>query len=139
MADLNEISPPEIVADMLVRWGSPPVTVVVGPATDAQQQAGVIQMVSAGLPTVEKYAPIQWVRVQIRCLSGTLEYSDTIAQSVQRDLHGKFRIRARMRSNDTWHLVHLSNISAGPSMHYDSPETWENLLFAEIMLGTQAL
>ncbi len=139
MSNLNEISPAELVADLLSRWGDPERDVVVGPATDAQQQRGVVQMVSAGLPLVEKYAPLQWCRAQVRCLHGSMSEADSIGQSVQRDIHGLVRKRARMSSTDKWYLVHLCNITAGPSQHYDSPETHEVLLFAEIMLGSTPL
>ena len=137
--ELAEISPAEIVADMLVRWGDPAVDVVIGPTNDEQQQAGVVGITSAGLPQVEKYVPTHWLRAQVRCLAPSLAMADTIGQSVQRDLHGRYRTRARMASTGQWYLVHLSNITAGPSMHYDGPETWEILLFAEIMIATEAL
>mgnify|MGYP001558341520 CR=1 FL=1 len=140
--NLAEISPAEIVADLLERWGDPSAAaegVVVGPTSAQQQQSGVVSVTAAGLPVVEKYAPLQWMRAQIRCLAPTLGKADTIAQSVQRDLHGIVRKKARMASSGEWYLVHLANITAGPSMHYDSPETWETLLFAEVMLGSQPL
>lgn len=138
----DEISPAELVADVLRRLGFPdiaPAGIVVGPTTDAQQQAGVVSLTAAGLPTIERYLPLQWMRCQVRVLAGTLVDSDRIAQAVQRDLHGRVRTIARMASTDQRYLLHLSNVTAGPSMHYDSPETWENLLFAEILIGTEAL
>ena len=139
---LDEISPAELVADLIVRWGLPghaPAGVVVGPASDTQQQAGVISIMSAGLPVIEKYSDLQWYRAQVRCLHGTLEFADTLAQGVQRDIHGLVRRKVHMASTDRWYLLHLCNVTAGPSMHYDSPETWETLLFAEIMLSDDPL
>jgi len=138
--NLDEISPAELVKDVLDRWGDPdiaPAGVIVGPASDAMQQAGVVSIMAAGLPVVEKYTPIQWCKAQIRCLAGTLDQADTIAQAVQRDLHGVVRKRARMKSTDRWYLVHSAYVTAGPSMHYDSPATWETLLFAEVMISTE--
>lgn len=137
-----EISPAELVADILTRLSDPelaPAGVVVGPANDTMQQAGVVSVVAAGLPVIERYTPLQWLRAQVRCLAGTLELADRIAQGVQRDLHGRGRTIARMASTDQRYLVHLVNCVAGPSMHYDSPETWETLLFAELMIGTEPL
>ena len=139
---LDELSPAEIAADMLSRWGDPdlaPSGVVVGPANDAAQQSGVVSVVAGGLPSIEKYVPVQWLRAQFRCLAPTLESADRIAQGVMRDMNGKVRKRCRMASTDRWYLVHLSNVTAGPSMHYDSPETYETLLFAELMIGTDPL
>jgi hypothetical protein len=95
--------------------------------------------VAAGLPVLEKYVDVQWMRCQMRCLAGTLDVAETISQKVYRALNGRGRTVARMASTDQRYLVHLINITAGPSMHYDSPETWETLLFAELMIGTQAI
>jgi hypothetical protein len=138
MSHQPELSPAELAADLLNRWGSPPVpvVVVVGPANDAKQQSGVISIMAAGLPNIEKYDDTQWLRAQFRCLHGTLAQADTIAQAVQRDVHGVGRKRLYMASTDTWYLMHLSNIVAGPSMHFDSAETWEALLFAEMKIST---
>jgi hypothetical protein len=135
----DAVSPAEIAMDILTRlsWpGIAPAGVVVGPATDAQQQAGVIQCVAAGLPNLDKYGPVQWSRVQIRCLAPTLDLADRIAQNVYPVLNGRQRLTAYQASTGRRYLVHLVNVAAGPSQHYDSPETWEALVFAEMMIGT---
>jgi hypothetical protein len=136
---VDEISPAEIVRDILVRLSTPglaPGGIFVGPANDEAQQLGCISIMAAGLPVVEKYTPVQWVRAQMRCLAGSLSEADAVAQAAQRDLHGRSRLIARMASTDQRYLVHLINVTAGPSMHFDSAETWEVLLFAEVMVGT---
>lgn len=136
------VSPAELAADILNRLGPPDIAAhgaVVGPATDAQQQEGVIQLVAAGLPVLEKYVDLQWMRCQMRCLAGTLDTAETISQKVYAEMNGRGRTIGRMASTDQRYLVHLINITAGPSMHYDSPETWETLLFAELMIGTQPI
>ena len=138
----TEISPAELVRDVLVRLGWPDVApggVVVGPATDAQQQLGVVSIVQAGLPQIEDYSPLQWMRAQVRCLAGTLDAADRISFAVQRELHGRDRTIARMASTDQRYLVHQIRVTAGPSNHYDSQGTWEALLFAELMIGTEPL
>lgn len=139
--NLDVISPAELVADILKRlgWTGLEWKVVIGPATDAQQQSGVVSVVAAGLPRVELYTPVTWLRAQMRCLHPTLEGADTIAHTVQRDLHQRGRTVARMASTDRRYLIHLCNVTVGPSMHYDSPETWETLLFAELMIGAESL
>lgn len=138
---LDQISPGELVKDALERWGAPNVApyIVVGPANHDQQQAGVASITAAGLPLVERYSPLQWSRVQIRCLHGTLDGAETIAQAVFRDLNQRVRLKVRQASTDAWYVLHLSNVTAGPSYHYDSPETWECLVFAEVLIGTQKL
>jgi len=132
------ISPAELTADLLNRLGPPgfaPSGAIVGPANDAQQQAGVASIVAAGLPVVDKYSPIQWCRAQVRCLAPTLDQADTISQMVFTELNQKVRVVAYQASTGERYLVHLVNVTAGPSMHYDSPETWETLLFAELMIA----
>lgn len=139
---LDTISPSELVADVLNRLGRPdlaPHGAVVGPADNPQQQEGVIQMVAAGLPVVERYTPVQWMRCQMRCLAGSLDHADTISQRVMNELNQKQRVVGRMASTDRRYLIHLMNITAGPSMHFDSAETWETLVFAEIMIGTDPI
>lgn len=139
----TEISPAELVQDVLLRLCEPgfaPGGIVTGPATDAQQQAGVVSLTQAGLPVVERYSPIVWMRCQVRCLAPTLDLADRLGWAVQRNLEGlPNRVVARMASTDRRYLVHLSSVTAGPSEHYDSPETWEALLFAELMIGTEPL
>jgi hypothetical protein len=136
------ISPAELVADVLNRLSDPglaPAGAIVGPATDAQQQAGVVSITQAGLPVVELYAPIVHMRAQVRCLAGTLDLADKLAQRVQLALHGKNRLVGRMASTDTRYLIHSMIVNAGPSAHYDSPETWESLMFVHMIIGTEPL
>lgn len=140
------ISPAELVADLITRYGATVgltlpstgalATVKVGPANDAEKQAGIISLMAAGLPTIEKYVPIQWHRAQVRCLGPDLDTADFLSQCVHRDVHGLVRKLCYQASNETWYLVHLSNVTAGPSMHFDSPEVWETLLFAELQIST---
>jgi hypothetical protein len=137
------ISPVEIAAD-IIRTKTSDLSmavggVVIGPASDEQMQAGVAQIVPAGMPVLDKYGPIQWSRIQIRCLAPTAELADRIAQAIYADNHSRPRTLGYQASVDKNFLVHLFNITAGPSMHYDSPETWETLLFAEVMIGTAPL
>lgn len=142
MNALDLISPAELAADILNRLSVPgfaPSGAVVGPASDIQQQAGVVSVVAAGLPVVEKYLPEQWLRAQMRCLAPVLAEAEAISQRVFERLNGQVRVVARMASTDHRYLVHLCNVTAGPSMHYDSPETWETLLFAELCISTEPL
>lgn len=139
MADIHEnpFSPAEVVADLLTRYGRAAATydVVVGPTTHEQKQAGVISLMAAGLPQIEKYVPLMWHRSQVRCFGGDLATADTIAGLVQRDIHGLVRKTCYQASNDSWYLVHLSNITVGPSMHYDTEMSWETLLYAELLIA----
>lgn len=140
---LDSISPAELAMDVINRLGPPdiaPAGCIVGPASDAQQQAGVISAVAAGLPVIDLYGPIQWSRVQLRCLSSTLDDVDIIAQRVYLYLHTlRNRTIGRMASTDRRYLIHAMNPIAGPSQHYDTPETWEALVFVEMMIGTEPI
>lgn len=143
---LQPISPVELVADLITRYGTTvgnivPQTgkaaaLVVGAASDVQQQGGVISVVAAGLPVVEKYVPLQWMRAQIRCLGPDSDTAELLGQCVQRDIHGEVRKLCYQKSADSWYLIHLCNVTAGPSMHFDSAETQETLLFAEVLIAT---
>jgi hypothetical protein len=75
----------------------------------------------------------------VRCLGPDLDTADFISQCVQRDIHGTVRKACYQASLDSWFLIHLCNITSGPSMHYDSPEVWETLLFAELLIGEEVL
>lgn len=138
---LDDISPAELAMDVLNRLGPPdlaPMGTVVGPANDEQQQTGVISAVAAGLPVIDHYGPLQSSRVQLRCLAPTLALADLIAQGVYLFLHTlPNRTVGRMASTDRRYLIHWMNPAAGPSQHYDSPETWEALVFVEMMIGTE--
>lgn len=145
MADIDQhdlpLSPAELVADLIKRYGTTAdnYEVKVGPATDAETQAGVVSTMAAGLPLIEKYVPLMWHRTQILCRAGDLATADLIAALVQRDMHGLVRKICYQASNDTWYLIHLSNITAGPSMHYDTPAAWETLLFGELLIASDPL
>lgn len=137
-----EISPAELTADLLRRKLSTalvPGGVIVGPANDDQQQAGCVQLAIAGRPKLEKYAPLIWVRAQLRCVSETLEHAERICMASDVALTRVTREEAQMDSTGDRYLVHLANVTAGGSMHYDSPETWEELLFAELLVGTDPI
>ncbi len=109
---------------------------VAGPATDAQQQAGVISVVDAGLPVVERFRRVVWVRTQYRCLGGSLAKADELARRLHFFLNDlPSRTVGLMASTGEQYLIHEVTVTAGPSWHFDSPETWEALLFTESLIG----
>jgi hypothetical protein len=126
--------------DVLNRLGGLSVPTIVGPANDAQQQSGIISAMAAGLPRPDLYSPLQWSRVQLRCLGPTLDVVDDVSQNVYIFLHtlGN-RTVGHMASTDKDYLIHVMNPSAGPSQHFTSPETWEALIFIEMMIGTDPI
>jgi hypothetical protein len=139
---VSNISPAELMADLLNRLGGDlaPSGAVVGPANDAQQQAGVLQIVDAGMPIIDQYRPVIWVRTQIRCLAGTLDEAERIARRTQLFLFGlENRTVVHQSSTEEDYLIHTLTVSAGPSMHFDTPETWETLLFIETCMGIDPL
>lgn len=136
----DTISPAELVYDVLRRLGPPGITYVVGPASDSQQQRGVASLTDAGLPDLELHTPLVTVRSQIRCVGPDLPTADLIGRQIQAWVRGQEgRVVARMASTDQRYLIHRMNVSAGPSFHWDSPETFESLVFVEILVGTEPL
>ncbi len=124
--------------DVINRVGTFTAPAIVGPASDEQQQAGVYSVMAAGLPVPDLYSPIQWSRIQIRCLGPTLDVVDTMSQDLYIFLHTlPNRTLGHMTSTDKDYLIHVMNPSAGPSQHFTTPETWEALVFVEMMIGTQ--
>ncbi len=111
--------------------------VKVGPLSDDEQQAGAISIMDAGMPVVDLYAPIIWTRAQMRCVGGSLAASDTMGRTIQQVLNALGnRTSVTTADGATW-LVHQINLDSGPSMHFDSSETWETLLFASVLMSTE--
>jgi hypothetical protein len=135
------LSPVELLKDYLVDeiGHEVPGGIVVGPLSDEQQQKGGISVMAAGLPKREKYVPVMWQRLQLRVIAPSLDIADAIAQHAFAALDEKSRIIMTQTSTGSQYLVHYIGVSGGPSMHFDSPETWEDLLFAEVMVGTQPI
>jgi len=82
------------------------------------------------------YMPIIDARIQLRVLHRRLATSEQIAQNVFAAWHQLGRRTVVQASNGHTYLVHLTNIVAGFSQHYDTQETWEYLGFAQFMIGT---
>jgi len=115
-----------------------PAGAVVGQATDAQQQAGVVAIVASGDGRPEMYAPILWPRLQMRCVAPTLSHTDRMGRHLYELLHDHPRTEVRDSEGNEW-LVNGVYISTAPSDHWDSAETWENLLFATMCVATQPI
>lgn len=114
--------------------GQPPV--VVGPATNEQQQAGVISVTDSGPLRSERYIPVVYPRLQIRCMAHDVSVSDRIGWHVYDILHNRHRQVVTDSTDMSW-LVHRTEVLSGPSLHYDSQATWEQLLFVETMIGRE--
>lgn len=134
----SPLSPSELLREYIIdNWADPKgSTVVVGGATDEQQECGVIALADAGFAKAEKYAPLVWPRVQMRCVARTLERAEFIARQMYDLLHPVDNVQViQPSSSDTWVIKQIT-VGAGPSMHFDSKETWEVLLFAEMVIAT---
>ena len=116
-----------------------PENVVVGPLQLDQLKAGSVSLLDAGQPRMENFPGLVWVRGQIRILSRTLEEVDLIGRHLWGLLAHKNRIVARQTSNNSDYLIHIITVAAGPSQHYDSPITYEELMFTEMMVSTEAV
>lgn len=111
--------------------------VKVGPLTDEEQQTGGISIMDAGMPVVDLYAPLLWTRAQMRCVGGTLARADVMGRSIQKALNALGnRTTVEVEDGSKW-LVHQVNLDGGPSMHFDSSETWEDLLFASVLMSAE--
>lgn len=124
---LNEV-------DARIVRGSPPV--IVGPATNEQQQAGVVSVTDSGPLRAERYIPVVYPRLQIRCMAHAIDVSDRIGYHVHDILQNRHR-QVVTDSTDTQWLVHRVAVLSGPSLHFDSQATWEQLMFVEMMVGRE--
>lgn len=137
------ISPSELLMTYLKAQVDPlivdPANIVVGPANRAQQEAGVVELVDAGMPRLETFPGVVWVRSQVRILHTTLARVDTIGRHVYDFLVNRNRIEVVQPSTGSRYLIHAITLAAGPSKHWDTPVTYEELMFAELMVGTEAV
>jgi len=134
----SPVSPSELLRDILLREipvALIPGGVAIGSMADSQVKLGCISLMDAGQPGMEEYTPLVHVRAQIRCLAPSLEHVDRIVRVVWSRVQGRNRTIARQDSTSLEFLIHRMRVSAGPSMHRDSPENWETLLFAELLIG----
>ena len=139
VAPPSAVNPAELLRHFLGGVVDPelaPGGVVVGPASDAQQQSGVVSIVHAGRPRDSLYTATKWARLNVRCVARTLFDASRLGHHVYLLLEGRGRTLVAQPSTGEEYLVHLFNMAAGPSDHYDSPETWESLLVVEMLVGT---
>lgn len=135
------ISPSELMMNMLegvVDEGIVP-TIVVGPTTDAQQQEGVVSLLDAGIPRQERYAPLIWIRTQIRIQSPTMSSTDLMTNHIYSLLHQKGRQIVEQPSTGEKYLIHMTNITSGMSGPTVSADLCEALLFAESLIATEPI
>lgn len=115
-----------------------PAGAVVGPADNNQQQAGVISITEGGLAGVDKSGLTTSIRLQFRCLAATPEQVDRIERAIHTVIHGRTRTVVR-DSSGAYYLFHWMAINGGPTTHRDSDVTWEGLMYAEVLIGMQAV
>jgi hypothetical protein len=135
----SPISPVELVMSMLQNTVDTSLVaggVIVGPTNDAQRKQGCLSISDAGMPKQERYLPLVWVRTQIRVFGPTYDTTDRIARHVYELLNGKGRTLIQQSSTAETYLVHMVNITSGPTVMSEDSETWEELLFAEALIGT---
>lgn len=113
--------------------------VIVGQTKDVQQEVGCISVTEAGQANQELYLPLIQARIQIRCIARTLELSERQGRACYLLLNHVDRAVGYQPSTDQNFLIHLMSVVAGPSTHFDSAETEENLLFVSVMIGTQPI
>lgn len=135
---LLPISPSELLKVVLEDESNPQILpyVVVGGADDTQQNAGVVSIMDAGTAKPELYVPLLWVRAQLRCIGPNLAAVDAIGRHIYDVLHNHGRKVVEQPSTGNTYLIHGIYIGTGPSHHFDSAETYEDLLFATVCIGS---
>jgi hypothetical protein len=135
------ISPSELIQTYIATSCDPtvlnPLNVVTGPLSHAQQQEGGVSLTDAGLPDIALDAPVIWLRSQMRIINPKLSTADTITRHVFSLVHRKNRIIALQPSNGHEYLIHVLYVTAGPSQHKDTEVSYEELMFANAMIGTE--
>src|SRR6185503_15534824 len=134
------VSPSELVMALLETYmtaGVAPGGIFTGPADDEAQQLGCVQLTAAGMTRQEMYLPLGRVRAQLRCVGPSLDITDKIAWDIYVTVGKTSRVEVDQASTGDTYLIHNVNVIAGPSQHYDTMETWESLVFLEVMFGLQ--
>jgi hypothetical protein len=109
--------------------------VFVGAAPDGAQQAGCVSLADAGSSKPEEEnTRLLWKRVQVRAMGPTLWEAEAVGKHVF-DLLRRQRWLVVEDSDGHGWFVHSIYITASPSQHLDSSETWEVLGFVNITIG----
>lgn len=109
--------------------------VFVGAAPDDAQQAGCVSLADAGSSKPEEEnARLLWKRVQVRAMGPTLWKAERVGKHAFDLLRQQRWLTITDSNGHTW-MVHGIYITASPSQHVDSPETWEVLGFINITVG----
>jgi hypothetical protein len=114
---------------------SVPGGVYVGAAPDDAQQQGCVSLADAGSSKPEdEGVRLLWKRVQVRAMGPTLWEAERVGKYVFDLLRSQRWLTITDSNGHTW-MVHGIYITASPSQHMDSPETWEVLGFINITIG----
>jgi hypothetical protein len=134
------LSVSELLMTYLLDWGGLADVasggVVVGPATNFQQENGVLQLSDAGIAGRELYTNTTRRRISIRCLAPTIDQSERLSCAVIEACHRKRRIQQRLPSDGQIYLIIFMEVNGGPTLHRDSEVTWEMLVFVEMWVHT---
>lgn len=139
LVSVQECAATDLSALLTAAGNLPTYGVVGGPPTDDAAKGGVVSVVYTGPLNPNLYVDVIDARIQIRVLHRRLATAEQIAQTVMAAWHQVGRRTVLQASNGHTYLVHLSNLVAGFSQHYDTQETWEYLGFAQFMIGTDAV
>lgn len=136
------VSPSELLKDFIEQYADKEVIpggVVVGGADDEQQQKGCVALMDAGNTENETGdAPLLWKRCQVRGVAGSLAQADEIGNYMFELLKNQKWLELEDSNGTKW-FVHLITMTAGPSHHLDSEETFESLSFANITVGSEPI
>lgn len=131
------VSPAELLMIFINQYANPeiiPGGAVVGGATDDQQQAGCVSIMDAGNTKDEMYAPLLWKRCQIRCMGSSLDVVDNIGNHIFDLIDDQQNLEIEDQRGKKWFVLGIY-CATGTSHHFDSSETFESLLFANITVA----
>lgn len=128
---MSQVDPAQIVKILVEALG---LTAKVGALSNDDQQSGAVSIMAAGMPQVQLYAPLISMRAQFRCVGPTLIRANEMALTIQLGLPSGRQI-VQQADGDKY-LVHMVTIDSGPSMHFDSEETQETLIFGDVTIGS---
>lgn len=134
------VSPIELFQVLMQRDLEPslvPGGVFVGGAPNDVQQLGCIALMDSGNTQIMPHVPLQFTRIQARCMAHTVSAVNLIAQHAKQLFEARTRELVTQPSTGNVYLVQRIVLIAGPTGHWDSPATWEELMFFEVTVGTQ--
>ncbi len=104
-----------------------------------QQMAGAISFSDSGTSQEEEYLPLKYARIGILCHAPSKEAVEYIARAVYLTEHQQGRRVLPQASSGEQFLVHQSLVNGGPNHALETEDIWQEQLYVDLMLGTDAI